>query len=70
MSSFLKNPDGSYHQSYLMHMFYIASLGFNIVPGGFCVGEKFIRYESLEEGIKFTFEDGTIKIMPHKEMFP
>ena len=58
MKSFIKYQDGSIEQSYLCHMFYIASLGFNIVPGMFTANGIRVDYESTPAGIKMTKKDG------------
>ncbi len=61
---FIKYEDGTIENSYLCHMFYIASLGFNIVLGRFWANGIPLDYESTPEGIKITKEDGESMLLP------
>lgn len=67
MKPFIKYEDGTVEQSYLAHMFYIASLGFNIVPGTFFANGIPVSYESTTEGIKMTKEDGECMVLPFRQ---
>lgn len=64
MKPFIKYEDGSVEQSYLCHMFYIASLGFNIVPGMFTMSGIPVNYESTKDGIRMIRDDGECLIIP------
>lgn len=66
MRSFLTYEDGMVESSHLCHMFYLASLGFNIVPGAFTVNGVLCRYESSSEGIKLTRDDGESMVIPFR----
>jgi hypothetical protein len=67
MEPFIKYQDGSIENSYLAHMFYIASLGFNIVPGIFTANGILVNYESTPDGIIMTKEDGESMVLPFRE---
>lgn len=67
MPPFIKYQDGTVEQSHLCHMFYIASLGFNIVPGMFIANGIPVNYESTPEGIKMTKKDGECMVLPFRE---
>lgn len=67
MKPFIKYEDGTVEQSYLAHMFYIASLGFNIVPGMLTVNGITVNYESTLGGIKMTKNDGESMVLPFRE---
>lgn len=51
-------------------MFYIASLGFQIVPGGFWInttdGRMRLTYTSEREGIRLKKEDGEEMLLPFR----
>lgn len=64
MQSFIKYSDGTAENSHLCHMFYIASLGFNIVPGRFTANGVSCDYESTPAGIKLTKNDGETLVLP------
>lgn len=64
MQPFIRYEDGTIENSYLCHMFYIASLGFNIVPGRFTANGTPCSYESCPDGIKFTRDDGESMVIP------
>lgn len=64
--AFIKYPDGAVENSRLCHMFYIASLGFNIVPGRFWANGVSCDYESTPDGIKLTKKDGESMILPFR----
>ena len=64
MQSCIEYDDGSVEQSYLSHMFYLASLGFNIVPGGIIIGGVRVDYKAIQEGIKLTKNDGESMVLP------
>lgn len=66
MKPFIKYEDGTIEQSYLCHMFYIASLGFNIVPGTFIANGIHVNYQSTPDGIKMTKRDGECMIIPFR----
>lgn len=67
MMPFIKYQDRTIEQSYLCHMFYIASLGFNIVPGMFTVNEIPVNYESTPDGIRLTKQGGECMVLPFRE---
>lgn len=67
MKPFIKYKDGTIENSYLCHMFYIASLGFNIVPGSFMANGIPFEYESTPDGIKIVKENGECLVLPFKQ---
>lgn len=67
MKPFIKYQDGSVEQSYLCHMFYIASLGFNIVPGHISISGVPCDYESTPDGIRLVRKDGEAMVIPFRE---
>lgn len=64
MKPFIKYEDGSVEQSYLCHLFYIASLGFNIVPGMFTANGVPVNYESTQDGIRMIRGNGECLAIP------
>jgi hypothetical protein len=67
MEPFIKYADGNIEDSYLCHMFYIASLGFRIVPGTLWVNGIALDYESVPEGIKLMKKDGGEMVLTFEE---
>lgn len=67
MKPFIKYQDGTVEQSYLAHMFYIASLGFNIVSGRFTANGVTVNYESTPEGIMMTNKNGECMVLPFRQ---
>lgn len=65
MKPFLKYQDAAVEQSYLAHIFFLASLGFNIVPGRFWANGIACDYESSPEGIRITKQpEGAVMLLP------